>query len=218
MKIVTSSEMSKIDSLAQEIFGIPQVALMENAGSAVSRNILKDFPGIQSKKIAIFCGKGNNGGDGFVCARHLFNENPKNITVFIFDEKAIKGGASSDNFNIVKKLKIDLRSFDSYLEAEGNKFDIVIDSVFGTGFSGAIPVNIEKIFKKINSENSKKYAVDVPSGLDATTGKAARNTIIADKTITFGLAKTGFFIEDGPKVCGDVIIEKIGFPRELLQN
>ena len=214
MKKVTAQEMAEIDRKAQEIYGIPQKILMEDAGTAVFQTILSDTPNIKNEKIAILCGKGNNGGDGFVIARKLAEKYPQRLIVFVVDKNNIREGSSLDNFKIIQDLDVDIQKIEDFLLDED--FTVLIDAIFGTGFKGSLPEIISSIGEKVNSLNCKKFAVDIPSGLDATTGKASKNSLKSDKTITFGLSKYGFYIEDGPDLCGEVIVEEIGFPEDLL--
>jgi hydroxyethylthiazole kinase-like uncharacterized protein yjeF len=215
MKKVTAQEMAEIDRKAQEIYGIPQKTLMEDAGTAVFQTILSDTPNIKNEKIAILCGKGNNGGDGFVIARKLAEKYPQRLIVFVVDKNNIREGSSLDNFKIIQDLGVDIRKIEDFLLDED--FTVLIDAIFGTGFKGSLPESISSIGEKVNSLTCKKFAVDIPSGLDATTGKASKNSLKSDKTITFGLSKYGFYIEDGPDLCGEVIVEEIGFPEDLLK-
>jgi len=211
--------MSEIDRKAREDYGIPEIVLMENAGRSVAECMLSDTGPLQNERIAVFCGKGNNGGDGFVVARYLANESPEKLVVFVSDEKHIKEGSSSTNFHIIRRMGVSIAPLDFFLQDKhGEEFTVSVDSVFGTGFKGELPPEYAALGVKINASAMKRYAVDVPSGLDATTGIASKNCLIADKTITFGLPKAGFYLEDGPSVCGQIIVRNIGFPKALLES
>ena len=218
MRPVTAKNMSEIDRRAREEYGISETLLMKNAGRAVFDHIIADQGPICTKKIAVFCGKGNNGGDGFVIARHLENESPGSTTIFAMDADGVKEGAANDNYVIAKEAGISIEPLERFLSdadcLEG--YDIVVDALFGTGFRGELPEALSFAGKIINSSDKPCYAVDVPSGLNATTGNASSNSLKAFKTITFGLPKTGFFAGDGPDICGEVIVVNIGFPEELL--
>ena len=104
----------------------------------------------------------------------------------------------------MKKIKVNLND---------RSYTITI----GSGAIKKLPEVISNIGEKVNSSSSKKYAVDIPSGLDATTGASSKNSLKADKTITFGLAKQGFYTENGPNLCGEILVEEIGFPEDLLK-
>ncbi|MFH1305269.1 MAG: NAD(P)H-hydrate epimerase [Candidatus Omnitrophota bacterium] len=217
---VTAEKMAEIDRRAQDDFGIAQIVLMENAGRAVAEIILAENSPAKTSRIALFCGKGNNGGDGFVAARHLFNEHPGCLVVYAPDASDIKPGAASDNFRVVRKMGIDIRPMRSFLRQREKEKDytVAVDAVFGTGFRGALPEEYAEAWRYVNASDMKVYAVDIPSGLDATTGAAAESCIKAHKTITFGLPKKGFFVADGPHVCGEIVTRNVGFPSVLLEE
>jgi len=220
IKPVTAKTMSEIDRKARDEYGIPASRLMENAGLAVAEHIISELNPFQNKRIAIFCGKGNNGGDGFVIARRLSQESPGSPAVFSSGEINDGVGCARDNYDIARKEGIPIFPLTDFLSAgcHREKFSAVIDSIFGTGFHGELPPKVSAIGRIINGMDILCYAVDVPSGLDATTGLASENCIKADQTITFGFPKTGFFEKDGPVVCGKVIVRNIGFPEELLDK
>ena len=211
--------MAEIDRKAQEDYGIPQIVLMENAGRSASEVILKDLPLIENERIACFCGKGNNGGDGFVVARYLSNKNPKHITVYVLDEENVKGGAARDNLRIIRKMGLDIRPVEDFLNkaAAVEDLSVAVDAIFGTGFKGGLPEECAALARLLNTSGAKLYALDVPSGLDATTGTVADDCFRACKTVTFGLPKQGFYAGNGPEVCGEIIVKDIGFPKALLE-
>lgn len=216
---VTAEQMSEIDRRAQQEYGISQSFLMENAGKAVAEEIDKDLrlssvvgrP--SSAKIAVLCGKGNNGGDGLVVAR-LLSEKGAGIIVFMADD-APRAGAALENFRIAENMGLDIRPIRIF---DPSVFSIAVDAMFGTGFKGELPPDFAKAGVALNAASVKTYAVDLPSGLDATTGAAASATPKAFKTVTFGLPKAGFFVKDGPRVCGNIVVRDIGFPPELLRE
>ena len=191
---------------------------MENAGKAVVESIVQDNGPLEDKQIAIFCGKGNNGGDGSVAARYLFEHFSRGLEVFSPGEKDIKNGSALANYRALRNTDIAMVTYSEFLSSHDIRdFDIVIDAVFGTGFRGELTEEFKKVFRGMNDVGIKTYAIDIPSGLDATTGKADRECLKAYKTITFGLPKKGFYLEDGPRVCGEIVVKDIGFPEELLK-
>ncbi|KJJ85376.1 carbohydrate kinase, YjeF-like protein [Candidatus Omnitrophus magneticus] len=217
MKTVTSREMFEIERQAIDIYGIPTSVLMENAARCVAETILKDFRFMKNERIAVLAGKGNNGGDGFAAARYLFNASPKSLTVFCPEASSIKSGTAKTNHDIIRKMGIEIKLLNEFLNEDIKNFTICVDALFGIGFSGELLGDYALIGEKVNRSFLKCYAVDVPSGLDASTGIASKNCLKSCKTITFGLAKTGFYSNDGPKVCGEILIKDIGFPKILLQ-
>ena len=220
IKSVTTKIMSEIDRKAQDEYGIPAAVLMESAGTVVAEHIISDLSSLKGKKIAIFCGKGNNGGDGFVIARHMEEKHPGSSVVFLIGEAKGYGTCAHDNYDIAKEVGVTMRPLTDFLSAETcrEEFSAVVDSIFGTGFHGELPLEVSKLGKIINELKIPCYAVDVPSGLDSTTGEGAPNCIKATQTITFGFPKTGFFEKDGPTVCGEIVVRNIGFPEELLDK
>ena len=219
MKPVTSKEMQQIDKLAQEKFGIPSLTLMENAGIA-SLSFALDLLTKEKhtgKSIAIFCGKGNNGGDGLVIARKLLE---KKIQVHTYLLCKVDDLKKDPAINFEKFLKTPGATFseNSTITPPINTCSLIIDAIFGTGFKGKPNEPIASVINLINDSKVPVLAIDVPSGLDATTGQANGACIKAKHTITFGLPKTGFYKNAGPKHTGKIIIKNIGFPVTLLQN
>ncbi len=215
---VTADIMAEIDERAQDEYGVSQELLMEHAGRSVAETLLSDSSDIKNENILIFCGKGNNGGDGFVLARHLAEAGNNNIMIYVIDIENIKNGAACDNFLKIKEMGLDIRSLHDFevMSKEVLKVTIVVDSIFGTGFKGELPDEITLIWEYFNAIDIKRYAVDVPSGLNASTGEASKSCFRANRTISFGLPKKGFYLNDGPKVCGEVVVVDIGLPKELL--
>ncbi|MFH1411151.1 MAG: NAD(P)H-hydrate epimerase [Candidatus Omnitrophota bacterium] len=219
MRPVSALIMAEIDKKAQEEFGIPQSTLMENAGESIARTVLADTSSPEDERIAVLCGKGNNGGDGLVAARYLLSSKPGLLKVYKVFEGDMAHGAAEDNYNKAREAGVEIEGIDGFLsEPEKEAFSIIIDAVFGTGFKGELSEDCRKVFSRISAGKVKVYAVDVPSGLDATTGYAAKGCIKAFKTITFGLPKKGFFCGSGREFTGDVQIENIGFPMSLLER
>ena len=220
MRGVTAEIMAEIDNKAQAEYGIAQTVLMENAGRSVFDVISSDFTALENERIAVLCGKGNNGGDGFVISRYLGEKAEGCVSVFAPERAAIKQGPALENFNIIEKMGLDIHPIEDFADASDwtFAFTVVVDSIFGTGFKGELSDVYVSIGERVNSCAGRAYAVDTPSGLNATTGVASRGCVRAHKTITFGLAKQGFFMNDGPCVCGEVTVRGIGFPQELLDR
>ncbi|GAJ03602.1 unnamed protein product, partial [marine sediment metagenome] len=221
MRYVTANKIREIDKLAQTKYSIPSLILMENAGRTASEEILIYIDNNRSKRVAIFCGKGNNGGDGLVVARHLKSKDINVVVYLLGYVKDVKKIDPVTNLNIVRKMGIkiielpDLKS----VKKLRRRFscDVVIDAIFGTGFSGKLPEHIRVLVHFLNKTGKPIFSLDVPSGLDATTGEIADTSIKATKTITFGLPKTGFIKGDGPDFTGQVITRNISYPQILLR-
>jgi NAD(P)H-hydrate epimerase len=218
-KSVTAAGMRELDRKSIEDFVIPGVVLMENAGRKVAEEVQR-FGLASAAKVAVLAGRGNNGGDGFVAARWLYNLK-FDVKVYAFAQRdEIKGDART-NLDILLKMGIpfeenvepDLPA----LEIELQEASLIIDALLGIGIKGEVREPIRSVINLVNNLGRPILAVDVPSGLDADTGEVLGAAIKATKTVTMGLAKKGFFLASGPEYTGEVIIADIGMPRELLE-
>ena len=217
---VSAEKMAEIDERAQKEYGIRQEDLMERAGIAVANAILTDIPCREQKEILVICGKGNNGGDGLVAARRLFAEAGGKVRLYAPEAREIKEGAAFENLKKAVSMGMTSRELSSVLADIPGFWGqaVVVDALLGTGYRGAMTGIYGDIARKVNSLGLKVYSVDVPSGLDATTGEILGDCFKAFRTITFGLPKTGFYRRKGPDVCGDIEIADIGFPKGLLEE
>ncbi|MCF7874337.1 MAG: NAD(P)H-hydrate epimerase [Candidatus Omnitrophica bacterium] len=219
MKNITADQMKRIDKTAIEEFGIPSLILMENAGRGaadIAYNMLLD----KRSKVVCVCGKGNNGGDGFVCARHLINKGINILTFLTCKRDQLKGDAKI-NFSILEKMNAsvyELAKKDDFknLENEIINSELVIDAIFGIGITGNIREPYFQSIQTINENKKKVLAIDLPSGLDATEGNVLGACVKADKTATFAAVKTGLVKNQGPGFCGEVIVVDISIPKQLL--
>jgi len=212
-----------IDKAAQMKYGICSKVLMENAGLRTAELALKILKDNRKKKnICVICGKGNNAGDGFVAARHLINAGAK-VTILLLYKTSTFSQDAKYNYNILKKLKAEIKSLkkiNKYIvkrfKDEIKQSSLIIDSVFGIGFKGKLDNHFTTLFNAINISKKIILAVDVPSGLNADTGSINPVCINADYTLTFGLAKKGFYLNQGARACGKIIVDAITFPKPLL--
>ena len=226
--------MQAIDRRAAEEFGIPSLLLMENAGRGVAeivseiassasrppRNDVIASGAKQSQSILIFCGKGNNGGDGLVAARHLHNRGFHVHVLLLANLDELKNDAAV-NFSIVQRMKIpvqtilvekDLAKIPESLQ----KSDFVVDALFGIGLRSELEEPFSSAVEAINDSRKKVIAVDIPSGLDADTGQVLGIAVNATATATLGLPKKGLVEREGPLYSGQITVVDIGLPRELL--
>jgi hydroxyethylthiazole kinase-like uncharacterized protein yjeF len=221
MRYITSQQMKEIDRRTIEEFGVPSLILMENAGSGAACVVLDMVKGLDNRRAICVCGKGNNGGDGFVCVRHLINSGIDTAVFLIGEPSKLKGDAKI-NFNILRKMKVKIRvlrtkrDFKIFKESLRNTC-IIIDAIFGIGLSGEIKEPYSTIIKAISESGKPILAIDLPSGLDATTGDVLGVCIKANKTVTFGLPKTGFIRKDGPENIGELVVLNISIPKSLLK-
>ena len=209
--------MRKIDSLATAKFGIPSLILMENAG----RSVACEAEGMIRNKatsIVIFCGYGNNGGDGFVAARYLLNRG-HNVVIYVVGKQKKMSKDTKINFDIINKMKIMVKKITNQEQINIatryiGKRQLIIDAVFGIGLKGRLDTFYCYLFKKINS-SIPILSIDIPSGLDADKGVPLPIAIKAKRTMTMGLAKKGFMNPSAKRYLGRVIIADISLPREL---
>jgi len=221
MKVVTSQQMREIDRKAIEENNLSGLTLMENAGFKIFQNLKNIYPNLRLKKIIVFSGSGNNGGDGFVVARHLYNYGVK-VKVFLLAPLNKIKGEADENLNIITKMGVEL------FEAETTKLeeiqramrnsDLIIDAILGTGLQGKVTGLKAKIIDLINIANKEVVAIDVPSGLDADTGKIKGPCTKVTHTITLALPKIGLLIFPGASYAGRVTVVEIGIPSYLLKN
>lgn len=219
-KSVTVKEIQKLDKIAIEQYGVPSLVLMENAGRSVTDEILKRIKKVKSPKVCIICGLGNNAGDGFVIARHLINAGVR-TSIFLIGKAAKLKADAAVNYKILKKSKhpiTETGDTDLCFIRIIQKSDLIVDAIFGVGLNRDIQDPFRSIIEAINQAGKKVIAVDVPSGLDGSTGKIYGACIKADVTVTFSIAKKGFFKGEGPKYTGKVIVIDIGIPLVLLKE
>ena len=222
MKVVTTAEIKKIDHRAIEEYGIPSMVLMENAGSEATRQIERIMGNLANKKIAIFAGKGNNGGDGYVIARYLFNQGSK-VKVFLITSKTDVTGDALINLQIITRMGIDVIEVANDGDWDKVKIaitftDCLVDALVGTGFSGQLGGNMAQVVESINKTNKVVIAIDIPSGVDGNTGEVNGIAVKANHTITFSLPKQGLLLYPGASYAGDVSVADIGIPRTLLMD
>jgi len=222
MKVATAEQMQELDRKAIEQYRIPGIVLMENAGRGAAETILNGFRDIRRQKIAIIAGKGNNGGDGFVIGRHLLNQGIPVKVFLLADPKTLRGDAET-NFQIFLRMKGEVVSISSSMEYQRikkdlEKFDLLIDGIFGTGLDAEVRGYYREVINHLNTLQKPIVAIDIPSGLDATTGKPLGTAIRASLTITFGVPKVGHLISPGADYVGELKVLDISLPRALVEE
>lgn len=216
MKNVSREEMRNLDKQASVAYGIPPILLMENAGrgSADLFAALHRKSEIPGKKILILCGKGNNGGDALVAARHLWNRDFQ-VVIFLACEVAEMSKETQFQFEITQKMKIPTVK-DSFTLILKN-VDAVIDGLYGIGLNRSLAEEDLSLILKINHSHKPVLALDIPSGMDADTGLGLPECIHATWTATFGLPKKGFDNPLAQPFLGELLVVDIGLPKELLE-
>ena len=231
MNALTRAQVREVDRLAIQDLGIPGVVLMENAGRHVADvvlDLLEDELHLVAPdaRIAILCGGGNNGGDGYVAARHLANAG---ATVAAYDASSSRPESDPGDAGIfravVEKMGLvrPLGSAEDLDKASPGmgQAHVIVDALLGTGFEGQVRPHMASVIEAANARRragARIVAVDLPSGLDCQTGDPGNATIEADVTVTFVAPKTGFGAESAKAHVGRVVVVDIGAPPSLVQR
>ncbi|HUU84019.1 MAG TPA: NAD(P)H-hydrate epimerase [Phycisphaerae bacterium] len=221
--ILTREQVRQIDRIAIEELGIPGVVLMENAGRNAADHIARLVTETGAARVIIFCGPGNNGGDGFVIARQLANRAIPIVVCLAGDPDRMSPDCNT-NYQIVRKMGFEVTTIDgpdaaAKATAVLRKGDIAVDALLGTGFSGQVRSPLDAVIRGINqADKTLTVAVDVPSGMDCDTGQPANATIRADHTLTFAAGKIGFTETAAAPYVGRVTVYDIGAPPALIER
>lgn len=220
MRLVTNEEMKKIDMWSIKTLGMPGCVLMENAGRGCV-NVVEEYFDPENIAVLIVCGKGNNGGDGFVIARHLQNRGSFVKVILTGRGKSLKGDALL-NYKLARHAKIEIHETVDIARIKRilNSFnpDIIVDAIFGTGFEGPTKGMYTRLINMINNTEKFVLSVDIPSGIHGNDGQFSKTCIIADATATMCLPKRGNYLYPGRELCGDLYIVDIGVPYKLIND
>lgn len=214
---VTVEQIQKMDDIAINEYGVPSIALMENAGRTMSNEVRRMLKDRKTKNAIVVCGVGNNAGDGFVMARHLANAN-FGVHIFQVGKSADLKKDAAINYKIIKNMGIEVKEIESFNEEDATHLgqcDVVVDAIFGVGLSRTIEEPYKSIIETMNNHSSRIVSVDIPSGLNGTTGEIYGTCIKANRTITFSFAKEGFYVNEGPNHVGKVVVREIGIPVDI---
>jgi NAD(P)H-hydrate epimerase len=184
---------------AEEKYDGPTLDLMERAGRAAAETLLSRYPG--ARTFSVWCGTGSNGGDGFVVARKL-REAGRSVEIRLLGDEAKVKGDAAENLARARKLGLDL--------TDGGAGDVIVDALFGTGFTGKPRPQAARAIEELNELGAPVVAIDVPSGVDASTGEIAGQAIRAELTVTFHGPKVGLVIAPGRFQAGEVVVADIG--------
>jgi hydroxyethylthiazole kinase-like uncharacterized protein yjeF len=211
-EFITSRKMRALEINA-EYYGVSLLQLMENAGRNVALEIVSRFS--REQRIAIFCGLGGNGGDGFVVARHLFSQGFKVSVVLAGEAQSIRHEAAVKNWRALQPLRgrISIQEVRDSSAIPNVNAPIVVDALLGTGTKGKLKPPIAQLVDYINGLAAFKIAVDVPTGIDSDSGEVLGNAVKANVTVTFHKTKRG--LRAAKKYVGELVIKDIGLPREL---
>jgi NAD(P)H-hydrate epimerase len=239
MKVLTATQMREADRLTTERYGISSLQLMENAGAAIAEFLREKFSGLAQRKIAILCGKGNNGGDGLVVARLLKEAGCSPEVVLFFNPGAVEGDAAV-NLKRWQQSLGDLYVVTSSEEwepvrAELDSADLIVDALLGTGLHGPVEGLLAAVIADVNAVRGKNGAhhdvktggkgfrtyvvsVDMPSGLSSDAEDFGGPVVTADFTVTLTAPKLGQLVSPRAAACGVLVVRNIGTPPELLES
>jgi hydroxyethylthiazole kinase-like uncharacterized protein yjeF len=192
-------------------------ALMERAGRAVARAAVDLLGGTYGRRVVVVAGKGNNGGDGFVAARHLDAWGARVLVMLLGDPGELREPASAQHARLAVETGVRVRPFDpAALRRALQRADVAVDALFGTGFRGVPEGEAAEAIAALNEGGASVVAVDIPSGVHGATGAVEGAAVRAELTVTFGAAKTGVLLLPGAELAGDVRVVDIGFPADLV--
>ena len=215
--VLSPAESAALDRESQAR-GVTVESLMESAGRAVARTALAVAGGAYGRRAVVVCGKGNNGGDGFVAARTLARMGARAEVVLLADP-GLLSGATALNYGRLAAAGVRVAPFsEALLQRRLSRADVVLDAVFGTGFRGRPEGDHAKAIDALNRSTAAVVAVDIPSGVNGETGGVDGDAVSADVTVTFGAAKPGLLLFPGAGHAGVLEVVDIGFPADLVQS
>lgn len=220
MEILTGEQMRRVDRRAIEGMGIPSLDLMESAGRGVVDALLEDYPDARKRRVVVLCGKGNNGGDGLVAARHLLQRGLAPEVILLAKAKQLKGDAAV-NFRSAREAGVSVREVDDerrWSEASSLLDDspIVIDAMLGTGVSGGARGLIAQVIDRLNQAAARVVSVDLPSGIDADSTEVHGSAVSAERTYTLCRPKLALVLGDAAARAGRWRVVPIGIPDEAV--
>jgi hydroxyethylthiazole kinase-like uncharacterized protein yjeF len=216
--IVTAKEMQELDKRTIEGMGVPGLVLMENAAMGVVHTVEDLLEGVKGKFIRIYCGTGNNGGDGFAVTRHLMNRGAKLDVLMIGATGKLTPDAKANH-----DWFLEMGGKIAYINKEkelvlSQPADIAIDALLGTGLQGAARGITARAIEAINQIEQRVVAVDIPSGVEGSTGKVLGAAVKAEVTVTMGLLKVGLMVPPGRNYAGEVEVIDIGIPQKFIDE
>lgn len=217
--VLTREQSRDVDRIAIEHFGIPGIALMENAGRGCAEILIHDIQPIG--RVVICAGKGNNGGDGFVIARHLHNM-AISVRVLLFAKPEEIEGDAKINFDIIEKMEIPVHAMaeasKEQIEKQLSDAEWIVDTLLGTGITGEVREPFFTAIESMNESQKPILAIDIPSGMDCNTGEALGIAVKAKLTASCVSLKTGFNNMNAQEFVGEEIhVIDIGVPKSLFE-
>ncbi|MGC8493639.1 MAG: NAD(P)H-hydrate dehydratase [Syntrophobacteraceae bacterium] len=222
MLALTAPEMAALDAKTIREAGIPGIVLMENAAQGAAAFFLRAVPDLLERRITVVAGAGNNAGDGFALAR-IFHSKRAEVNVVCLRSPQKLSGDALTNFSILEKIGVpvavwdETKDFDSQWETVSES-DAVIDAILGTGLKSEVKGLYRQVIERLNTLEVPILSVDIPSGLDASTGVPLGTAVRATATATFGFLKIGCVVERGPELSGNVEVIDIGIPPGIVES
>ncbi len=215
MYILTGKQMKLLDQSAIQDYQLPALLLMEHAALALYRKVAQCYT--LKDKILVVCGAGNNGGDGLALSR-LLKLNDYDVTVTLLAEPAKLSELSRIHYAILRKMDVPFQSLDDVLSAAGDNWTLIVDAIFGVSLNRPVGGKYAETIDWINRANCPVLAVDIPSGVAATSGKCLGTAVKAEQTVSFAAPKIGLYLYPGAKFAGRVSIADIGIPKSAYQE
>jgi ADP-dependent NAD(P)H-hydrate dehydratase / NAD(P)H-hydrate epimerase len=221
--LATAEEMRRADRRASEVFGVPSLLLMENAGRGAADCVERVFGAARGRRVVLVCGKGSNGGDGFVVARHLARRGAA-VEVWLCAAAGEVRGDAATNLAVLRRAGLPVTEVtgsagSAGIDALGRALrdaDLVVDALLGTGVTGPASGLLTEAIRAVNEAGRPVCALDLPSGLSADGGGLLGPTVRADLTVTFGLPKRGLYLGDGAACAGRIEVADLGVPPAWL--
>src|SRR5690349_14257688 len=222
MRVLNAAQMREADRRTIEEIGIPSLVLMENAGRQVVAALEAVHGDLLQERVGVLCGRGNNGGDGFVIARTLFQRDV-DVAVFLVGQVADVRGDARVNLEILGRLGItvvevaDSQAWELHF-SEVSDCTLIVDAIFGTGLNAPVSGLIESVIADVNASGIPVVAIDLPSGLSADTPEPIGPTVDAALTVTLAAPKLSLVLPPGEMLAGDIVIADIGIPSDILDG
>src|SRR6187401_2094915 len=222
MRVLNSAQMRDADRRTIDDIGIPSLVLMENAGRQVVAAMEAMHGELLERQVAVLCGHGNNGGDGFVVARTLMQRGVS-VSVFLMGRVADVRGDARVNLEILGRLGVtvveigDSQAWELHF-SEVRDCSLIIDAIFGTGLNAPVSGLIESLIADVNASGITVVSIDLPSGLSADSAETIGDSIAADTTVTLSAPKLPLVLPPGEIRAGDIVIADIGIPAEVFEQ
>lgn len=217
--ILTNNEAHLVDQYAINNLGISGLTLMKRAGDYASLRAKEILKSVSNSKVEIFCGTGNNGGDGFVVATNLA-EWGASVTIWIVGNSSKIKGDALHFYKRCQQMNLDIRCLENEDELKQLNIkgpDLIVDALLGTGFKGAVRGPMSEVIEVINNSNQPVLSIDIPSGIDGDTGQIGGKAVKASVTVTMGFFKRGLLFHPGKKYSGKVYLADLGYPEEAFK-